>query len=67
MKRATTHRELRFEMPRVLLEAFAEQPRIVLDPAPGLWPVDLRVLPLLEKLVQDEKFNAKFEILIVPK
>lgn len=63
----TMRRELRFVIPEVLLEAFAQQPRIILEPAPGLWPVDLRVLPLLEKLVRNEEFNAKFEILIVPR
>jgi hypothetical protein len=64
---AIVGRKLRFKIPKVLLKAFAEQPRIILDPAPGLWPVDLRALPSLEKLARDKEFKANFEIMIVPK
>lgn len=63
----TIHKEFRFDIPKVLLEAFAENPRLVLKPAPGLWPVDLKILPLLERLVRDKEFNANFEIVIMPK
>lgn len=61
------HKELRFDIPKVLLEAFAKNPRFVLKPAPGLWPVDPKILPLLERLVRDKEFNANFEIVIMPK
>jgi hypothetical protein len=62
-------RELRFTIPKSFLEVFAQEPRFVLKPFPGLWPVDIRLLRsgLLEKLVADEEFNANFEIMIVPR
>lgn len=63
----TIHKKFRFNIPKVLLEAFAENPRLVFDPSAGLWPVDLKMLPLLEKLVRDKEFTANFEIVIMPK
>ena len=61
------HRNVRIEMPRILVKAWAEQPRIVLEPAPGLWPIDISVLPMLEQLLHDDAFNEQFEIMVVPK
>ena len=62
-----SQRELRFEIPKILLEGFREHPRIVLKPAPGLWPVDMKVLHLLEKMMNDKEFYDKYEILVVQK
>jgi hypothetical protein len=67
MATLVTRRELRVEMPKVLLEAFAERPRIIVDPAPGLWPIDLQVLPYLDRLLKDKDFVERFEVLIVPR
>ncbi len=62
-------RELRFTIPKPLLEAFAQEARFVFKPLPGIWPVDAKFLKsgLLEKLVADKDFNAKFEIVIAPR
>jgi hypothetical protein len=62
-------RELRFVIPKSFLEVFAREPRIVIKPFPGLWPVDIKLLKsgLLEKLVIDKEFNENFEIVIMPR
>jgi hypothetical protein len=60
-------RKSRFEIPRVLLEAFEKQPRIVLNPAPGLWPVDPEVLHSLVKVAENKEFKENFEIMVVPR
>ncbi len=62
-------REERFTIPKVLLESFAKEARIVLKPLPGLWPVDMKLLRsgMLEKLAADKAFQRDFEILIVHK
>jgi hypothetical protein len=62
-------REVRFTIPKPLLEVFAQEARFVLRPLPGLWPVDAKFLKsgLLEKLVADKEFNANFEIMITPR
>ena len=57
----------RFEMPRGFVEAFAKQPRIVIDPTVGLWPIDLELWPFVQQLAKDEEFMKNFEIIIVPR
>ena len=59
----------RVVIPKRFLKIFLEEPRFVLDPAPGLWPVDIKILKegLLEKLMTDKEFAAKFEVMVVPK
>ncbi len=61
--------ETRFTIPKAFLEAFVKEPRIILKPWPGLWPVDARLLKtgLLEKLLADQEFVANFDVMIVPK
>lgn len=60
-------REQRLTIPKSFLEVFAREPRIILKPIPGLWPVDISLLRsgLLEKLAADKEFNAGFEIMVV--
>jgi hypothetical protein len=62
-------REQSVTIPKVFLEAFNSEPRIVLKPFPGLWPIDPGLLKkgLLEKLMADKSFKQKFDIMIVPK
>lgn len=63
--------ELRFRIPKVLLRAFAEEPRIVLKERPdGIWPVDPGVLVetgILDELARNEEFLKNFEIVVMPK
>lgn len=63
--------ELRFRIPKVLLRAFTEEPRIVLKYRPeGIWPVDPGVLletGILDELARDEEFLKNFEIVVMPK
>lgn len=63
--------QLRFNLPKVLLDEFVANPRIVMkNPAPGLWPVDIRQLQNVEfikKLAADRDFAKNFEIVIMPK
>ena len=62
------NKELRFDIPPVLIKAFAENPRVVLKTHPdGLWPVDFKVLPLLERMLKDKEFKENFEIVIMPR
>jgi hypothetical protein len=63
----TIQSELRIDIPKRLLEGFAANPRIVCKPCPGLWPVDMRVLKHLEKLMDDKEFNSKFEVIVTPR
>jgi hypothetical protein len=62
-------RERQVTIPKAFLEAFTQEPRIVLPPFPGLWPVDMRLLrsDFLEQMINDEEFNARFQVMIVPK
>jgi hypothetical protein len=59
----------KFIIPKPLYEAFAEEMRIVIDPAPGLWPVDIRMLQhgLLDQLAKDKAFMDKYQIMITPR
>lgn len=63
--------EVRFTIPRSLLEIFAKEPRVVLKWRPdGLWPIDLAILQktdLINKLATDKEFNENFEIVIMHK
>jgi hypothetical protein len=65
------HGELRFRIPKVLLRAFTEEPRIVLKYRPeGIWPVDPGVLletGILDELARNEEFLKNFEIVVMPK
>jgi len=59
-----------FTIPRGIVEVFDQQPRFVIEPAPGFWPIDIGILKktdLLDKLAADKDFNNKFQIMIVPK
>jgi hypothetical protein len=63
------NKDLRFTIPKSFLDVFTKEPRFVLKPYPGLWPVDINLLRtgLLDKLAADKEFTTNFEILIVPK
>ena len=63
-------RRRHFEIPRGVLELLEEQPRFVIEPAPGFWPIDIGILRktnILDKLAADKAFNEHFEIVIMPK
>jgi hypothetical protein len=46
-----TSRKTRFSIPKEYAEVFAQERRIIVDPSPGLWPVDARLFKsgMLEK------------------
>lgn len=56
-------------IPRVLLEEFMKEPRIVLDVAsPGYWPVPLHILKgneYFEKLFSDPEFAKTHQVVIM--
>ncbi len=58
-----------FTIPKVLLEGFATQPRIVFKPIPGIWPVDIKLLRngWLEKMAADKEFARNCDVVIMPK
>ena len=58
-----------FIIPEPLHKAFEKEMRIVIDPAPGLWPVDMRMLQhgLLDQLAKDKTFMEKYQIMITPR
>jgi hypothetical protein len=62
-------REIRLSIPKPVLEILAQEPRIVLKPAPGLWPIDAKLLKsgLLEKLAADREFQEQYEVMIMPR
>ena len=62
-------RKTRFTIPKKYAEIFAQELRIIVEPSPGLWPVDAKLLRsgMLEKMVNDKEFNANFEIVIMQK
>jgi hypothetical protein len=59
----------KFEIPKVFLDAFVKEPRFVLKPYPGFWPVDINLLKsgLMDKLLADKEFAANFEVVIMPR
>jgi len=63
--------EVRFAIPKALLELFVQQPRVVIKWRPdGLWPIGpdmLRKTDLLQKLAQDKEFNEQFEVVVMPR
>jgi len=63
--------EMRFKIPKALLEGFSREPYVLLKHHPaGLWPVDIRMLVesgLVEKLAADKEFIENFEIVIMRK
>jgi hypothetical protein len=63
-------RRRRFVIPKGIFEYLEEHPRIIIEPAPGFWPIDIAILRqsnILEKLAADKEFNKNFEIVIMPK
>jgi hypothetical protein len=57
-----------FPIPKVLLEGFATQPRIIVKPIPGIWPVDVKFLKggFLDKAAADKDFEKNWRVMIVP-
>ena len=63
-------RRHRFVIPKGIFEFLEEHPRIIIEPAPGLWPIDIAILRqshFLDKLAADKEFSKNFEIVIMPK
>lgn len=62
--------EVRFIMPKRLMEQFSKEPRVLIKWRPdGLWPVDPYLLRRIDwkKLATDREFNKNFEVVIMPK
>ena len=61
----------RITVPAVFREYFAKDPRIVLKWRPdGIWPIPpelLRNQEVMQRLARDKEFNAKFEIVAMPR
>jgi hypothetical protein len=64
--------ERHFTIPPELREVFLKDWRVIgpWPPAPGYWPIDIRVLVeggLLQKLAANKEFTNQFQIVIMPK
>lgn len=64
-------KEMRIEIPKKMIEAFKQEPKILIKECPcGLWPIGpelLRKFDLMDKLVFDKEFQENFEIVIIPR
>jgi hypothetical protein len=63
---------LHYTVPKELYEAFRKEWRVIgpYPPAPGYWPIDIRVLlegGLLDKLAKNPEFMDQYQIVIMPK
>ncbi len=61
-----------FNVPIELQEIFKREMRVIpgWPPAPGYWPIDIRVLVesgMLQKLAANPEFNKQFQVVIMPK
>ena len=61
-----------FKIPPELREVFKKEWRVIgpWPPAPGYWPIDIRVLlegGLLKKLGENPEFQKQFQIVIMPR
>jgi hypothetical protein len=70
MPRATTVTQIK--IPPELMEAFKKDWRVIgpWPPAPGYWPIDVRVLlegGLLKKLADNPEFQKQFQVVIMPR
>jgi hypothetical protein len=61
--------EYSLRIPKKYLEKFNSEVRFRVEPIPGLWPVDMKMIRegLLNELMEDKEFNEQFEIAIIPK
>lgn len=63
--------EIRMKVPKVFLEEFQKNPRILIKHHPaGIFPIDpgiLKKVELLQKLVLDKEFQENFELVAVSK
>jgi len=59
----------RIRIPESLLDWFAREPIIIIDPVPGLMPIDPIMLAKSELLerIGTEEFAQQFELIAVPK
>lgn len=59
------------KIPKVLLETFQKDPRIIIKYRPdGIWPIDPGILiksDIIQKLAKDKDFVANFDIIVSPK
>ncbi len=71
MKMEAYRDALRFKMPKVLMEAFAKEPRVVIKWRPdGIWPIGPELLlrtEIVEQMLHSEEFLENFEIVVMPK
>lgn len=63
--------EIRVQIPKVLLEEFQKNPRILLKNYPaGIYPIDPGILKntdALKKILTDKEFQQNFELVAVSK
>jgi len=63
--------ELRVQIPKVLLDEFQKNPRIVIKTHPaGIYPIDPGILKngeALKKILSDREFQENFELVAVCK
>lgn len=63
--------EVRFTIPKVLLNIFAKDPRILIKWRPdGIFPIDpglLQETNWLKEVINDKDFTANYEIVIMQK
>ncbi len=60
----------RVKIPGRFSEIFEREIVIIIDPVPGLMPIDIRLLAqagMMDKLASDETFMKEFEFIAVPK
>jgi hypothetical protein len=63
-------REVRIPpLPEKLVKQFERELRIVVDPLPGIWPLEARLIQngLLNELIMDKEFMQNFDIAIIAK
>ena len=58
------------EIPKVLHKKFMKNPRLILDPSPGYWPIaikDLEGSPFFDEIINDKEFNEKCQVVVMAK
>ncbi len=63
---------VKYKVPPELVKLFEKEYRVIghWPPAPGYWPIDLRVLiegGLGKRLVDNPEFDKQFQIVIMPR
>jgi hypothetical protein len=67
----TLPEEVRFTIPKALLDTFVREPRIVIKWRPdGLWPIPPELLletNWMKELISDKDFTENYEVVIMKK